>query len=563
MKSTLKTQVAAIFTWLTIATGIANAQGPILGDSTAKVNNSQFLPPIVYPDKLTNQEAGTESGILSQKAGQSKPEGTLAQPVPTGMLAPIAVTEVDEKIDPFQQVTTTENSRVQYPVRQAVSPALPPIVQGTGRSANTTLAPQNTNYLTSSGPQGSGTRGSVAAPQLPAAATPLPFERFPLPSTPTQTKPFPTTGDSMVVGQGVLLPTEITPGSVISSDCNTCDTGSAIGQPVFHPPSFAAPVIGCDSCSTGAVSNCTSCGTNGCSDASEIDRRFAACGFISRARNYALLDVLYFNREGGEPRTMNLNPASEFDGGVGARFTIGRRQDAANGREFTYVGAFDLDDQGTVTDPLGRITPRFVPDGTFLGFGDLTGFANVTTLSEEVETQFHSFEYNRVRWGWDVVKVLFGARYILLEDEYTSQTVSGANTGSFEIDAINHMIGPQIGAELFYDVGYRWSVSGFGKIGYLLNAFDSDFEVINNDFPVVDGGDDSTTGTFLLDLGITGHYQLSSNSRFRLGYNLLYFDGVASSEETVPFTLSPFTTIDGGDDDAFFHGLSLGFEIYR
>ena len=125
------------------------------------------------------------------------------------------------------------------------------------------------------------------------------------------------------------------------------------------------------------------------------------------------------------------------------------------------------------------------------------------------------------------------------------------------------MIGPQIGAELFYDVGYRWSVSGFGKIGYLLNAFDSDFQVINNDFPVVDGGDDSTTGTFLLDLGITGHYQLSSNSRFRLGYNLLYFDGVASSEETVPFTLSPFTTIDGGDDDAFFHGLSLGFEIYR
>ena len=106
MKSTLKTQVAAIFTCLTIATGIANAQGPILGDSTAKVNNSQFLPPIVYPDKLINQEAGTESGILSQKAGQSKPEGTLAQPVPTGMLAPIAVTEVDEKIDPFQQVTT-------------------------------------------------------------------------------------------------------------------------------------------------------------------------------------------------------------------------------------------------------------------------------------------------------------------------------------------------------------------------------------------------------------------------------------------------------------------------
>ena len=561
MKSTLKTQVAVIFTCLTIATGIAHAQGPILGNSTEKLNNPQFLPPVVYPDRLV-RETDVASGIPSPEDRQSKPEGASSQPAPTGLLAPIVVdAEVDKKKDSVQQVTTTEDGRVLYPVRQA---ALPPIVRGTGRAQTTTLTPNNTNYTTTSGPQGSGTRGSVAAPQLPAAAAPLPLEQFPLPSTPTQVTPSPTNGDSMVVGQGALLPAAVTPGSVIGSDCNTCDTGAVIGQPVFQPPSFAAPVIGCDSCGTGTVSNCTHCGTGGCSDASEIDRRFAACGFISRARNYALLDVLYFNREGGEPRTMNLNPASEFDGGVGARFTFGRRQDAANGREFTYVGAFDLDDQGTATDPLGRITPRFVPDGTFLFAGDISGFNNVTTLSEEIETQFHSFEYNRVRWGWDVVKVLFGLRYVLLEDEYSSETQNlFGDTGSFEIDAINHMIGPQIGAELFYDVGYRWSVSGFGKVGYLLNAFDADFEVINNDFAVVDGGDNSTTGTFLLDLGITGHYQLSSSSRFRVGYNLLYFDGVASSEETVPFTLSPFATSDGGDDDAFFHGLSLGFEIYR
>ena len=535
MKSTFKTQLTAIFTCLTIATGIANAQGPILGNSTAKQNNQQFLPPIVSPGKLNNQE----------------------QPLAAGMLAPLVANQLDGKKETVQPVAATGNGEVAYQVHQAASSALPPIVQGTGSVPNTTLAPEKPSYFTRTGPQGSGTKGGVPVLETPASPGLLPLEQFPLPATPT-------TGDSMVVGQGTLLPTEVTPGSVIGSDCNTCNTGSSIGQPVFHPPSSAAPVIGCQSCDAGAVSNCTSCGTGGCSDPSEIDRRFAACGFISRARSYALFDVLYFNRESGEPRTMNLNPANEFDGGLGARVTIGRRQDAANGREFTYLGAFDLDDQGTVTDPLGRIQPLFVPDGTFLGFGDLSGFAGVTTLSEEIETQFHSFEYNRVRWGWDVVKLLFGARYILLEDEYISQTqaLSGA-TGSFEIDAINHMIGPQIGAELFYDVGYRWSVSGFGKVGYLLNAFDADFEVINNDFTVVDGGDNSTTGTFLLDLGITGHYQLSSSSRFRLGYNLIYLDGVATSEETVPLTLSPFGPDDGGDDEAFFHGLSIGLEFYR
>ena len=573
MKSTLRTQVAAIFTCLSIATGITNAQVTTPPNASVNSGSTHILPPIVSADKLnSNYHAErTGSGILAPKAeveqGIVRPAPSVT-PASNGLLTPIIASSVEEQTGSVKQVTTVGNDQAGYTVRQAGTPLLPPIVQG-GGNPNGTMVPVKPKYMTASAPftasapQGSGTRGTIQAPlgsgtrgglQSPQGSATRDFAQpqdFAAP-LPLESAPFP------INGQGPIFPSEV------GSDCNTCATGSSIGQPVFQPPSSAAPVIGCQSCEQGSVSNCSNCAGGGCSDPNEVDKRFAACGFISRARNYSVFDVLYFNRVGGEASTMNANPADDFGGGLGARVTIGRRQDAASGREFTYMGTYGIDDQGTVSDPLGRIQPRFLTGGTFLSPASISGFTNVTTLTEETETHFQSFEYNRVRWGWDVVKVIFGARYILLEDEYlsTTQNLVG-QTGSFELDATNHLIGPQIGGELFYDVGYRWSLSGFGKIAYMLNAFDTDFQVNNDGFGVISEGDSDATGAFLLDLGITGHYQLSTRSRFRLGYNLIYFDGVSTSEETAPLTLSPLVDIDGGDDDAFFHGLSIGLEFYR
>lgn len=347
-----------------------------------------------------------------------------------------------------------------------------------------------------------------------------------------------------------------------------------IGQPFIQPPASAAPVGGscsgcggggCSSCGGSSGSGCQGCGSGGCFNPSEVDRRFAACGFISRARRYVLWDLLYFTRENANVQAFNVSPGGDLDFGFGTRLTIGTRQDAANGREFTYFGTFDINDSGTATDSLGRINSFFVPDGTFLGTGDLAPFSGVVELDESLETHFQSFEFNRVRWGWDVVKLIFGLRYTLLEDEYNASTTNIAGlTGTINAESTNHLIGPQIGGELFYDVGYRWSLSGHGKFAYFLNIFDTDLNLASDGFGIVNSGTEDGSDSYLFDLGLTAHYQLNTSSRFRIGYNLLFFGDVATADETLPIAISPFSSSSqDAEDDAFFHGLSLGFEFYR
>ncbi len=377
------------------------------------------------------------------------------------------------------------------------------------------------------------------------------------------------------------LPAETRMDSVIMSQdigCNSCDANGAspttrIGQSFFRRQGAMANGMGCSGCGDAGctscvgnqVSACNSCGTGGCYDVNDVDKRFAACGFISRARRYFILDALYMNRANGEVRGINLSPIDDFDSGFGARFTTGRRTDAANGREFSYFGSFDIEEGGVVTDALGRINRLFAPDGFFVTPANLTAFTNINVASESLETSFHSFEYNRVRWGWDVVKVLFGVRYVNLEDDYDllTNTIFG-ETGSLSVDTKNHMFGPQVGLELFYDVGFRWSLSGYGKFGLMLNAYDADVVSSANGFGITNSGTNEADLAYLADFGITAHYQLSTQSRFRVGYNVLYLGDVTTADEAFPRILSPgsATSLDA-NDDALFTGLSFGLEFYR
>lgn len=372
---------------------------------------------------------------------------------------------------------------------------------------------------------------------------------------------------------GMLLPSAGCAGCG-TPGCSSCGENRVlprlVGRNYFRPVGSSVGCggcgdAGCSSCGSESVSGCTSCGPGGCFDACEVDKRFAACGFISRARRYAILDALYLTRSNGEVRGINLSPINDFDYGFGARVTSGRRSDAANGREWSYFGTFDIEEGGTVTDGPGRINRTFIPDGTFLTAASVSPFSNVNVASERLETAVHSFELNRVRWGWDVVKVLFGARYVYLEDDYDLRTANiFAETGTLSVDAKNHLIGPQVGLEMFYDVGFRWSLSGFGKFGLMLNAYDADVNATANGFGLTSSGTNEADLSYLVDLGITAHYQLTNRARFRVGYNAFYLGDVTTASEAFPRVLSPFSSSSlDADDDALFTGLSLGLEFYR
>ena len=100
--------------------------------------------------------------------------------------------------------------------------------------------------------------------------------------------------------------------------------------------------------------------------------------------------------------------------------------------------------------------------------------------------------------------------------------------GSFETAAVNHLIGPIIGGELYYDVGYRWSLSGVSRAGAYLNINRFDTHLTNDNIEFIDAEDDSTTIAFSYEFGINAKYRVNNRSQFRIGYNILFLDNVST-----------------------------------
>ena len=328
------------------------------------------------------------------------------------------------------------------------------------------------------------------------------------------------------------------------------------------------------------VSACSSCGENGCFDPEQVESIFNSSGANAYARRYAIAEVLYFDRTEGQINNSNFGSLNNFDPGVGARITVGRRTDSTRGFEFQYSGLDAAEQTLQVFQPTGLAQSQFVPTGG-LNFGNLESFFNATEQSQSAETYFHSLEFNRVKWGWDVIKSYFGFRYIYVDDEYTlfSQSLglaggspTPAESGFFQLAATNHLIGPHIGGELYYDIGYRWSLSGVSRLGAYLNINTFDTNLVNDGTEFINAEDTNTTISFTYEIGVNAKYRLTRQAQFRIGYNILFFDNLATASDNllndpafgggipVSPTLGSTTT---DEESVLFHGLSLGFEIYR
>ena len=347
-------------------------------------------------------------------------------------------------------------------------------------------------------------------------------------------------------------------------------------QTFFDPAAQQAPVAAHGS----SVCGCTSCGEGGCFDPAQVENMFNTSGANAYARRYAIAEVLYFDRTEGQINNSNFGSLNNFDPGGGARITIGQRTDSTRGREFQYSGIDSAEQTLQIFQPSGLAQSQFVPIGG-LAPANLQAFFNATEQSQSAETYFHSLEFNRVKWGWDVIKSYIGLRYIYVDDEYTlfSQSLglaggspTPAESGFFQLAATNHLIGPHIGGELYYDIGYRWSLSGVSRLGAYLNINTFDTNLVNNGVEFINAEDTNTTISFTYEIGVNAKFRLTRQAQFRIGYNILFFDNLATASDNLQndpafgggIPLSPIvgsTTTD--EESVLFHGLSLGFEIYR
>ncbi|MEN1678933.1 MAG: BBP7 family outer membrane beta-barrel protein [Planctomycetota bacterium] len=271
----------------------------------------------------------------------------------------------------------------------------------------------------------------------------------------------------------------------------------------------------------------------------------------------------------------------DFDHGAGARVTVASHFPQCQGYEMVvgYVGVFGWD--------AGAFNPDVPPAGAIGALPDTR-----TQRSLSYHSQLHSLEVNGQSTGSDRLKLFGGIRYVRLDediddisDEYSpTPALSGVATADLELTDIfrnvsvdNNLIGFQGGlrSDLF-SLGERFYLSGLANAGAYCNLIqrstsyrqvdtfsraDDPSTVADESFSVTASTEngyknDRARVAFVGEVALNALYQINACSTARVGYQVLYLDGVELGNEA-------FLGLDPTGSDLLLHGWFAGFEYRR
>lgn len=353
-------------------------------------------------------------------------------------------------------------------------------------------------------------------------------------------------GEQLVEAEG--FPGDIDPSSLPMMEGTSYGTGFAHGAGHRHGAGHLHGGI-CGSCGTGMCTCDAGCNQNG----------------------YAFSEALYFRREGDEEFTYSQNAVlGEFDYEWGVRATFGEFQNCFDAIEGVYTGQLEWTNTTSIQNPVLPLNAAFNVVPPFVA-ADLDTFLNNdpnAVLATDRQDQFwqakyDSFELNQRTWGWDVVSVLYGVRYIDYREEFQLFSRNANGEGLFRQHIRNSMIGGQIGGDIYQPISLRGTVGLRGRAGlYYLNA-SSTTAIVNNGTNIVNTSDDEDSLAGLFELGVITRYQLTHGLKVTGGAEFWYLAGPATIPlEATPNITPALSTNLNTNDDVVFLGLTAGVEYW-
>lgn len=274
--------------------------------------------------------------------------------------------------------------------------------------------------------------------------------------------------------------------------------------------------------------------------------------FLTRSSPESL--GLIFADVAGNPGPEVFNASSlDSDIAVGPRLSLVRNLCGCRSVEFNVFGIDSWSAVGSATGPVHATFPGFVQAFTpaTTGVGTAT-FTNTSNL--------FSAEANVWQEVTDRVTLLAGLRWVELGDELQLQftPTGGATSTMYRIDANNHLYGGQIGALAnLWDDGL-WMIDGWIKAGVFYNSADQSTDVF---FPAVaSAGDRDDATSFVGDVALIAVRPITDQLSLRLGYQLLWVEGVALASDQlngVNDITVPIAVLDT-NSGVFYHGGFVG-----
>ena len=237
----------------------------------------------------------------------------------------------------------------------------------------------------------------------------------------------------------------------------------------------------------------------------------------------------------------------------GMRITLDRKYDCTHGWEMIYTGPFTWSQQATAVG-AGNLSPRFVGVGI-----DTSAFQNGNFHQQLERSQFQSFEALMKSWGWDVIAVSFGTRYIRIDEQLAFSSVNNVgDVGLLNVGTSNDLFGAQLGLDMFYRID-RWSLDSTLKGGLFLNLAEANTFLSNAGAVGINNSVRHAEFASIIQGGTYARYHITPRLSFRAGYEFWWVYGLGLANEQFGGRISPNTgnRIDA-NGDIFYHGSTVG-----
>jgi hypothetical protein len=338
-----------------------------------------------------------------------------------------------------------------------------------------------------------------------------------------------------------------------------------------------APMLGDPSvlgdCATGSCGNCGRCGgghTRGLRSATNLGGRPRlgaggnVCGPTCSPYQYVIADALYMRHDGADhPGYPVAYGFDNFDFELGMRLTIGTTPDCHNGYEMSFVGPFQWSTDLLVPAPPAGLFANMIPIFPFTP-DDLSSFNNAAQYYQFLEADYWSLEMNRTMIGWDVIKLLYGFRYIDYQEDYLLLSQPKApvtGIGQMGSSTNNRLFGGQVGLDLTYPVTCRLWSDMRARGGIFANLAENTFSLGNEGVLIAYNDDSTTKAAWMFELGGGMRYYLTNNFHLRAGSEIWYLDNVATAMSQFGREMSPSTgQSTRARDNLFMFGFNVGAE---
>lgn len=369
----------------------------------------------------------------------------------------------------------------------------------------------------------------------PSAVPTVAGQEFGTPGMPNVVEGFPMTG----------VPGGMPGGGMPARECTTCPSSGPLGMRRGHSVMGGHPTGGVD------YGGHPRLGAGG-----------DVCGPTCRPYRYASFDALYMANDSVR-NFVGVAPFSvpDYDYELGGRYTIGSVPDCRRGWEFSFVGPFRWRSENERVGPPNF--DSFLVPGLPIDATELSSFEDATAQHQRFDAEYFSFEVNRTIIGWDVVKLLYGIRYVQYEEDFffTSLGDNGTELGLLRSETENRMIGAQIGADFLYPITCRMWSEFRGRAGLFANFAENTFQLNNDTDLVIFNGDDRVRAAGLFELGGGLRYYLTNNFSIRGGGELWYITEVARAADQFTAVMTPGTGRGiRTNGDVFMFGATAGAE---